>query len=330
MDTIRRQNPEPRVVLVADVITSFSSTPLSIRRDLEQTDDETLEVLISSMHRIGRQVVHYNSPHELAKHASEHMNDVVLTIYGGDTSRNRMALVPAICEAFGISFIGPDVYGRIIAQDKEISKRLALDCGLLTPPWRVIRNSQDTASVQSLTYPCIVKPLYEGSSIGITSENLVEGPLEAERIAHRLLSDLKVPLIVEEFVSGRETAFVAIERHGSVIWAYSEIVVDGHPEFFVDRIFDAEEKQNPRTPRTASNIDEQLSDKDRIAIEKFLSYFGKFGYCRVDGRHSNERFHFIEFTPDAWIHPRGQFAMGYTERGWTYDDVIAAVLASAT
>ena len=80
---------------------------------------------------------------------------------------------------------------------------------------------------------------------------------------------------------------------------------------------------------TVRNIDNELTESDHKDIEALLRAFGTYGYCRVDGRFADGRFSFLELTPDAWIEPSGQFAMSFTEKGWTYPDVIAAVLASA-
>lgn len=317
------------VVLVADRISLDSDEYLSMRRDLEQSDQETIDVLISTICELGRTITHYQSPAALAENAEVHKNDIVLTIFGGERSRNRMALVPAICESFGLRFIGPDTYGRVIAQDKEVSKRLALDCGLRTPLWKVVRSLSDLSLARNIKYPCVVKPVMEGSSIGISEDSLVHMPDQLQNVAKRLLDEIEQPVLIEEYVRGRETAFIAIERGKNISWAYSEIVIEGKPEYFYEHLFDASEKNYPTTGRTVCNIDEELDPSDRQHIEQFLSAFGRFGYCRVDGRHADGKFHFLELTPDAWIDPKGQFAMAFTEKGWTYKEVIDAVLSSA-
>lgn len=328
MDIIGSGDPHQNVVLIADVIDEHKSNLLCSRRDLEQSDQETIDKLIAAISQLGRKVVHYRSPYELAVNASQHTNDIVLSIFGGDVSRNRMTLVPAICESFNLSFIGPDVYGRVIAQDKEVSKRLASDCGLRTPSWQVIRSAKDIDLLQKVNYPCVVKPLLEGSSIGISQENLARTPDQAIQVVTRLLSDIGPPILIEDFVSGKETALSVMEQQGKIRWAYSEVVIKGNPDFFQEYLFDAAEKMHPTPGRTVRNIDVELDQSDLIRIEHFLRSYGDFGYCRVDGRHADGKFYFLEVTPDAWIDPKGQFAMAFTEKGWSYSDVISAVLSS--
>lgn len=330
MDTLQGMPAFRSVVLIADVIGEDepSDDDLAARRDLEQTEASTLTALVDAVRELGIDIIHYQSPEELGRNAQLHGEDLVLSVYGGSSSRNRMALVPAICETYGIRFVGPDTYGRIIAQDKEVSKRLALDCGLRTPNWRVIRDEQTSPAFGAVAYPCVVKPLLEGSSIGITQANLARSPADAAVLCGRLLRDFAQPVLIEEFVSGRETSFCAIQNGADIEWAYSEMIVEGDPDFFTQRLFDVVEKQRRTIGRTVRNIDSELAANDLEGILRLLRAYGPFGYCRVDGRHRDGEFHFLELTPDAWLHPLGQFAMAFTERGWTYSKVISALLTS--
>lgn len=318
------------VLLVADLFDpGASDLQIAERRDLERTDLETFLTLKNTIESLGLGVRHCAQPSDLRRYTRKAKHSIVLSIYGGAGSRNRMALVPAVAEALGLKFIGPDAYGRITAQDKEISKRLALDCGLRTPAWRIARDLQGIDRAISLNYPAIVKPLMEGSSIGISQRNLVRSGAEARRVSAYLLEMFSQPVLIEEFVPGREVSFSSIQGASHSHWAFSEVVIEGDASFFETHLFDAHEKQWRTEGRTVHNIDAELSSEDRTAIERLLAALGKYGYCRVDGRLTEGRFHFLELTPDAWIHPRGQFAMGFTEKGWSYQEVVAAVLSSA-
>lgn len=319
------------VVVVADLEDPANSDMApELRHDLELTGPETLSTLLAAIEGLGLATHHYGSPGELARAARHHREDLVLSIYGGARSRNRMALVPAVCEALGLNYIGPDAYGRIIAQDKELSKRLARECGLLTPAWRVVRVPEDLAFVRGLSLPVVVKPLMEGTSIGIGSRSLQADWNEVEMLASELLERHRQPVLIEEFVAGREVSYNRIESAGDEGWTFSELVIEGSPDYFVSRLFDLEEKLVRKPERTVHAIDGELLPQDAARIERFLTLYGRYGYCRVDGRFSGGKFHFIELTPDAWIDPLGLFAMGFTLNGWRYSDVIAAVLASAS
>jgi D-alanine-D-alanine ligase len=325
-----RRFPFEGVVLIADVFRDGTHAgDYAARRDLEQTEEPTLTEISVAIRALGLIVHHYETPAQLAANARKHLKDVVLSIYGGAGSRSRMALAPAVCEAFGLRYIGPDAYGRIVAQDKEVSKRLASEYGLKTPPWRVIRTPGEVSTVETLPPPLVIKPLLEGSSIGISGESLQVTCEGACTVAADLLEAFGQPVIAERFVPGREVSYNKIEGAGAGAWSFSEVVIDGNPSYFHDRLFDAQEKMVRQPGRCVVNIDRELDPEDKERLDRFLSAFGRYGYCRVDGRLDEGRFAFIELTPDAWLGRLGQFAVGFIEQGWCYEDVIAAILGSA-
>lgn len=318
------------VVLVADVMREAPTRKqMHQRSDLEMSEESTIEALSEALNSLGLTIHHYQSPASLGLNAAKHRDDIVLTIYGGRESRNRMALVPAICEAYGLRYIGPDTYGRIICQDKEISKNLAKDCGLPTPLWRIFRKPADIGFVEGFPLPFVAKPLLEGSSIGISPRNLVRSAANGVSLCLELMDTFQQPVMIEEFVPGKEVSFNCIESVPSPLTAYSEIVIEGDPDYFDEHLFDADEKQHRRLPRRVRTIDSELHHDDRAQLEKLLAVISPFGYCRVDGKHRDGRFVFLEITPDAWIAPKGAFASSFMNQGMTYEEVIASLLASA-
>lgn len=318
------------VVLVADIIQDcLPGRQAHQRSDLEMSEESTVKTLSDALASLGFSVHHYDSPASLGLNAAKHRGDLVLSIYGGRESRNRMALVPAICEAYGLRYIGPDTYGRVVCQDKEISKSLAKSCGLSTPRWRILRRPTDVEFIDSFPLPFVAKPLLEGSSIGISSRNLVHSAIEGIALSLELLKTFNQPVMIEEFIPGREVSFNCIESSPIWVSAYSEITVEGDATYFDEHLFDADEKHYRRLPRSVRTIDDELDSTDRGCLEALLSLISPFGYCRVDGKHLHERFVFLEITPDAWIAPRGAFAASFMNRGMSYEEVIALILASA-
>jgi D-alanine-D-alanine ligase len=299
-----------------------------MRPDLEMTDENTIRALLEAFSELNLKAYHYYDPQTLGLNAEKHKQDLVLSIYGGQGSRNRMALVPAICEINGIHYVGPDVYGRVICQDKEVSKHLANQCGLKTPEHRIIRGTNDLDVIRYFPTPFVVKPIMEGSSIGIGPNSLVHKSEDGIILAKELFESLRQPIMVEAFVSGREVSYNCIEAQPENLWTYSEIHVEGREDYFDTNLFDAEEKLYRRLPRKVRTIDAELSKEDRTKLNRLLETIGRFSYCRVDGKSREGEFVFLEITPDAWIAPTGAFAASFMNKGWPYADVIKAILSS--
>ncbi len=91
-----------------------------------------------------------------------------------------------------------------LAMDKVEAKRFFKARGLETPPYRLIIDGDSLdvieAAARSLTYPVVVKPKAEGSSVGVTihrdKENLFEGAIDAFKFGRIAL--------MEKFIEGRE------------------------------------------------------------------------------------------------------------------------------
>ncbi len=294
------------------------------------TEHETLDALVGALRALGVEPRIYDDPTKLEKSAALHKNELIWPLYSGQSSRNRLALVPAICEAHRLPFIGPDAYGQIVCQDKEISKHIARTCGLATARHRLLREPSDVTRLAQFPTPYVLKPVREGTSIGISQRNLIWHSEEGGALASELLREFGQPIMVEEFVGGKEVSYNYIVADPDCHWNFSEIHVDGQESYFDSHLFDAEEKVHRSLPRHVRVIDEMLSTDDRNRIDDLIRAIGTIVYCRIDGKLHNGRFIYLEATPDAHIAPEAAFSASFIIKGWTYTDVISAILRAAT
>lgn len=89
---------------------------------------------------------------------------VVLHGRGGEDGVIQGAL-----EVLGLPYTGSGVQGSAIAMDKYRCKLLWQGAGVPTPPFRMLAGADDLAGVaEAVGLPLMVKPVHEGSSIGMT------------------------------------------------------------------------------------------------------------------------------------------------------------------
>lgn len=115
-------------------------------------------------------------------------------------------VVQEILDGMGISYTGSGPEASRLAMDKFLSKECFAAVGLATPEGRLVEEG-NTIMSDGIRFPCVVKPRYEGSSIGLTvvlSEK--EFPAAMEK-ALRAGQDI----IVEDFVPGREITVGVLE-----------------------------------------------------------------------------------------------------------------------
>lgn len=316
-----------RIVFVADRQFDHSEPTLE-RVDLEFAEHDYDE-LLTALRGICPDVVCYASPAELAERAREHTDDVVLSIWSGVRSRSRKALVPAICEAFGITYVGPDAYVNSLGQDKWASKLAAAALGFTTPA-AVLIDSCDAmeTSLESIRYPAVVKPNYEGGSIGISTECLVTDPAAAARITEKLLRLHRQPVLAEEFVGGREVSYVLIGRRTAIdVCEVLELIVPDHD--LRSTVLGFELKHAPFDFHW-ERVTDVMPREDIERGRRWFHALGKVEVVRIDGRLSDDgRFHFIELSPDAYLGSDGSVGAACSMRGLSFEQLVGLLLSNA-
>ena len=109
--------------------------------------------------------------------------------------------VQGALELLGIPYTGPGVMASAVAMDKLMTKRIWLAEGLPTPAWRQVRSAAETrAAFAALGSPMIVKPVREGSTIGLTKVT----SLEQCDAAYALAAGQDPMVMCEQFIAGDE------------------------------------------------------------------------------------------------------------------------------
>ena len=121
---------------------------------------------------------------------------IILHGRGGEDGSVQGAL-----DTVGMAYTGSGVLGSALAMDKHRTKRVWQACGIPTPEFRVVRSEDELlAAGRALGFPLAVKPVHEGSSIGVCrardEEGLHFGWYEAMRYDDEL--------IVEPWLRGEE------------------------------------------------------------------------------------------------------------------------------
>jgi D-alanine-D-alanine ligase len=131
--------------------------------------------------------------------------DIVFNIAEGLNGPNREAHVPAICEFYGIPYSGSDVLTLALSLDKRRAKEVLAAHGVATPAWLVAAEAPSRPALSSIgSGPWMVKPLHEGSSMGITERALCRSAEEVAERVQAIVQEYGQAALVERFLTGRE------------------------------------------------------------------------------------------------------------------------------
>lgn len=308
------------IVLIVDRISSREK--VNIYTDtLEFTSDVYFDALEKALKHTNRKYYIYNSPEEFIDNISKHKNDIVFSaIWSGTLSRNRKSLIPAICESYNIDYIGADVYVQTICQDKYLAKLFCKDYNIEIPKGYVFNDLINFEKIKNLVFPLIIKPNCEGSSIGISDENIVDNYNDAHKLAKKLLKKFKA-IIIEEYVDGDEVSVCIVGKDSIELCEVIALTINGSSYFF-HQIWGFESKKLGRYDVGRKCVTCNISENIIQECRKIFLDLGKVDYMRIDGRIKDNKFYLIELTPDCSLHPECFMANTFYANNMTYNDMI--------
>ncbi len=186
--------------------------------------------------------------------------------------------VQGLLELLDIPYQGSGVLGSAIAMDKNLSKNLYRMHGLPVADWEIIEAgiSYSTKSlIEKMGLPLVVKPVREGSSLGMTMADREQDLGEGIEIALKHGTQV----MVEQFIQGREITVGVLGNDDLAALPLVEII-PGEEYTFFD--YTAKYKAGATTEICPAEIDVDIAaraQKYGVVAHKALQLRG---YSRTD------------------------------------------------
>ena len=196
-----------RIGLTYDLCSDWLALGHTAEEVAEFDSEETIDLLEQAIRELGHDTVRIGHARALCERlVTGERWDLVFNIAEGLEGRSREAQVPALLELYGIGYTFSDPLVCAVTLDKAVTKRLVRDAGLATPAFHVVRDEDDlrAAALARLRYPLFAKPIAEGTGKGIGEASYAAGPDDLARVCRDLLARLRQPVLVEEYLPGRE------------------------------------------------------------------------------------------------------------------------------
>jgi D-alanine-D-alanine ligase len=166
--------------------------------------EETIAALCDALTGLGHTPIRIGGIRPLARAlAAGERWDAVFNICEGLKGVAREAQVPALLEAFDIPYVFSDPLTLALTLDKAMTKRVVRDAGIPTADFALIESESDFEKI-ALPFPLFLKPVAEGSGKGVGGRSKVDDKSGLEKVARDLLKKFHQPVLVEEFLPGRE------------------------------------------------------------------------------------------------------------------------------
>ncbi len=295
-------------------------------KNIERTSSEFIEFFSGRLKALRKTVIIYPDKEMFRDNIQKHLDDYVINFDFGYKSRTRNMSVPALCELYEIKYYNPDPYVQILCQDKYLTKKYVESFGIKTAASFLITSEDGLDIIDSLNCPLIVKPNYESESIGITQDSIVDSIDKAKEIVIEKLNEFKSPIIVEEYVDGKEIAMTLLRTDDSIDIFYEiEIQIIGlqegqHSAF----TYEIKKKimEGVHTERVKSNF---VGKEDREKIERLVKSLKSGRLIRIDGRISDGQLYILEINANPGMREDSVVPDTFKAYGHSYDDMMKMI-----
>lgn len=233
--------------------------------------------------------------------------------------------VQGALELLGIPYTGSGVMASAIGMDKVRTKQIWMAQGLATPRFAVPRSPDRLEElVDYLGLPLIMKPPHEGSTIGVTRVDAVEGLVPAWQAAAKHDRDV----LAEAFVDGAELT-VAVVGSGdeAVALPIVEIRAPGGNYDYQNKYF----SDDTRYLCPAPFPELEAAEIQRIAVAAYRA-IGCEGWGRVDFMVSRRDAKplLLEVNTSPGMTSHSLVPMAARAVGVPYDELVLAITAGAS
>lgn len=253
------------------------------------------------------------------------IDDYLHILQTGNFSRAFIALhgrggedgtIQGLLEHLKIPYTGSGVLGSALGMDKVRCKRIWQSLGLATPPFSIWEPGTPVDEyIKIFGLPLTVKPVYEGSSIGVTRVNSAVDFDAACNLAKQYGTVMIEPWIIgDEYtvcILGKRVLPSIQITAKETFYTYNAKYFSDDTEHVCPGLFDPQEESNLGC----------------LAMEAFNA-LGAIGWGRVDFiRDVNGDFWLLEVNTAPGMTPHSNMPLAAKVAGLSFDDLVVEVLS---
>lgn len=260
-------------------------------------------------------------PAKLTSALNAERPDVIFNLFEGMADHaDTEAYVAGILEWLEIPYTGSPFKTLCLARSKHLTKTLLQGAGLPTPDFFVVESGPVISC--PMDWPVIVKPATQDASVGLDQGSVVTSLEQLNERVELLLKRYGPPVLVEEFISGREFNIGLVENPELTVLPVSEILfVEKTPGYWPLVTYDA--KWTPGTrdydatpPKYPAEVTPKLGERLADLCRRAYRLLGCRDYARVDFRlRPSGKPYILEVNPNPDFSPLAGFSGGLKSAG---------------
>jgi len=129
--------------------------------------------------------------------SEKHIDRVFIALHGRG---GEDGTIQGLLDFMGLPYTGSGVLGSALAMDKYRTKQVWQGLGLPTPACTLINDSHLSTVIEQVGLPLMLKPVLEGSSVGMSKVSNVD----ELALAYEAASQFDCPVMAESYITGIE------------------------------------------------------------------------------------------------------------------------------
>ncbi|MBU1099256.1 MAG: ATP-grasp domain-containing protein [Bacteroidetes bacterium] len=251
-----------------------------------------------------------------------------------DSVKQEMSFA-GLLELLNIPYTGAPPMALSTCQNKFLTKKILSAKGITTPASRLI-DKQEKVYRHELTYPLIVKPAFEDASAGIENNSVVFNHKALKKRIEYVLSEYKEPVLIEEYIDGRELNVSVIGDTKPKVLPICEIDFSKMPKH-LHNIVSYQAKWEPlhesyhkTIPQCPARLTKKVREQAEVIALKCFRASGCRDYARIDMRLSKDnKLYVLEVNPNPVLTEDVGFMRSAKNAGYSYGRSLKTIIELA-
>ncbi len=201
--------PKTIAVLYSDVKRSFFPTESQYITEKESEDDA--KTIAGYIENLGIRTYLVPGNNDLPFNLKKIKPDIAINLVDSFKGfENLSSSIPGVLEILEIPYTGADILGMSLDTNKFVIKKLLEQNGVPVPRFQLFATANDPID-PTLRFPLIAKLNEIHGAVEITQDAVSENEKHLRERIKFLIATYKQPVLVEEFIVGREVTAILLE-----------------------------------------------------------------------------------------------------------------------
>lgn len=265
--------------------------------------------------------------------------DLVFNVAEGIHGKDRELQMPAMLEMLQIPYTGSSPLTHAFSLNKAKAKEIFIANNIPTATFQTI-DKTDFILKKELKFPLIVKPVAEGSSMGITNDSVVYNKIDLKKQLKKIWKVFDEPALIEPYLEGREFSISMLGNPPDIL----PIIESNHkilPKKYLPfdsyevKWFFEEEGHASDYLICPAKIEKKLEDKIKNICFKVWEVLNVVDWCRIDIRcDKDDNPYVLEINSPAGITPpevsiSSYFPLAARAAGIDYKNLLKKIIETA-